>query len=291
MIVKLKLASVLLVVMLMAGRAALAEQTISVIIPPMNTPPTGVQLPGKIVWHDLFTRDPLAAREFYSRLFGWSYQTYTAGVKTYTLFVYKGKSIAGLVELEPGNQNENQWISYISVNDVKQAFSHVTANDGKVLLSPRIFHQQGELAIFTDPDGAAFGVLKSISGDPEDLMAQPNEWVWADLFARRPLLLTRFYQGIADYTVVDDNRSTESDDYFLRADGFARAGVGPLPADDILPNWLPYVRVENVMSSIMKVTQLGGTTIVEPDPTLFGGKLAVIADPSGAALGIVQIKQ
>jgi predicted enzyme related to lactoylglutathione lyase len=212
-------------------------------------------------------------------------------VKTYTLFINKGKSIAGLIELQPGNQNENQWISYISVNDVKQAFGYVTANDGKVLLSPRIFHQQGELAIFIDPDGAAFGVLKSMSGDPEDVMAQPNEWVWADLFAKRPLLLTRFYQGIADYTVVDDNRSTESDDYFLRANGFARAGVGPLPADDILPNWLPYVRVKDVMSSIMKVTQLGGTTIVEPDPTLFGGKLAVIADPSGAALGIVQIKQ
>jgi predicted enzyme related to lactoylglutathione lyase len=289
MIVRLQ--TVLFVVMLMAGRAALAEQTFSVIIPPMNTPPTGVQLPGKVIWHDLFTRDPLVARDFYSRLFGWSYQTYNSGVKTYTLFTNKGKSIAGLVELQPGNQNENQWISYISVNDVKQAFGYVTANDGKVLLSPRIFHQQGELAIFTDPDGAAFGVLKSMSGDPEDVMVQSNEWIWADLFARRPLLLTRFYQGIADYTVVDDTRSTESDDYFLRANGFARAGVGPLLADDILPNWLPYVRVEDVMSSIMKVTQLGGTTIVEPDPTLFGGKLAVIADPSGAALGIVQIKQ
>jgi predicted enzyme related to lactoylglutathione lyase len=268
-----------------------AQQTISVIIPPMNMPPTSVQLTGKIIWHDLFTRDVLAAREFYSQLFGWSHQTYSAGAKTYTILSYKGKSVAGIVELEPGNQNENQWVSYISVMDVQRAFAHVTANGGKVLLSPRIFHQQGELAIFADPEGAAFGVLNSMSGDPEDVLAKPNEWIWADLLARQPLDMTRFYQGIADYTVVDDTRSTEANDYFLRVNGFARAGVGPLPADDILPNWLPYIRVKDVMNSVMQATQFGGTVIVDPNPTLFNGKLAVIADPTGAVFGIVQIKQ
>jgi predicted enzyme related to lactoylglutathione lyase len=39
------------------------------------------------------------------------------------------------------------------------------------------------------------------------------------------------------------------------------------------------------------VTQFGGTVIVEPNPALFNGKLAVIADPTGAVFGIVQIKQ
>jgi predicted enzyme related to lactoylglutathione lyase len=278
-------------VSLMANHAVLAQQTISIVIPPMNVPPTGVQHYGKIIWHDLFTRDVTTARDFYSQLFGWRYQPYTSGAKTYTLLSHNGKSIAGIVELESGSQNENQWVSYISVVDVKRAFRHVTANGGKVLLSPRLFHQQGELAIFTDPEGAAFGVLNSMSGDPEDVLAKPGEWIWADLLSKNPRQITQFYQGVADYIVVDDTRSPETNDYFLHANGFARAGVNPLPADDILPNWLPYIRVENVMDSLMQVTRLGGRTIIEPDPGLFDNKLAVIADPAGAVFGIVQINQ
>jgi len=291
MILRLKHIAMLSVILALASRTAFAQQTISIIIPPMNTPPTGAQLTGKIVWHDLFTRDVFTAREFYTKLFGWSYQTYRSGAKTYTLLTHKGKSMAGIVELEPGNQNENQWISYISVIDVQQAFAHVTGNGGKVLLSPRMFHQQGDLAIFTDPEGAAFGVLNSMSGDPEDVMAQPNEWIWADLLVRDPLSTARFYQGIADYTIEDDTRSPEVNDYFLHSKGFARAGAVPLPATDILPNWLPYIRVEDILMSTMKVTQLGGSTIIEPNPTLFGGKLAIVADPTGAVFGIVQFKQ
>ena len=291
MILRLKQLAILLAIILTVARTAFAEQTVPIIIPPMNMPPTGVQLSGKIIWHDLFTRDVFTAREFYTKLFGWSHETFRAGAKSYTLLSYKGKSIAGIVELEPGNQNENQWISYISVLDVRRAFAHVTANGGKVLLSPRIFNQQGELAILTDPEGAAFGVLNSMSGDPEDVMAKPNEWIWADLLVRDPINTARFYQGIADYMIADDTRSIENNDFFLRSMGFARAGVGPLPAPDILPNWLPYIRVQDVLTSTMKVTQLGGTTIIEPNPVLFNSKLAVIADPTGAVFGIVQINQ
>jgi predicted enzyme related to lactoylglutathione lyase len=291
MILKLKLLAMSFVLTLVLSHNAIAQQTISVIIPPMNNPPTGLQLPGKIIWHDLFTRDTFNAREFYTNLFGWSYQTYSTGGKTYTLFSYKGKSIAGMVELEPGNENENQWISYLSVLDVNLAAGHVTTNGGKVLLSPRMLHQLGELAIFTDPDGAAFGILSSMSGDPEDFLVQANEWVWADLLVKRPLEITRFYQGIANYEVVDDTRSAEPDDYILRTSGFARAGVGPLPASDVLPNWLPYVRVANITNSVTKVMQLGGTVIMQPDVAVFGGKLSVVADPTGAVFGIVQINQ
>lgn len=288
---RLKLIANLLVFLVLASRTAFAEQIISITVPPINVPPTGIQLSGKIVWHDLFTRDVTVAREFYSQLFGWRYQNYTSGAKTYTLLTHNGKSIAGIVELEPGNQNENQWLSYISVMDVKRAFGHVTANGGKVLISPRKFFQHGELAIFTDPEGAAFGVLNSMSGDPEDVLAKTGEWIWADLLAKNPQQLSRFYQGIADYMIVDDTRSPEANDFFLRSNGFARAGVSPLPAPDILPNWLPYVRVENVLDSLMQVTRLGGRTIIEPNPAMFDNKLAVIADPTGAVFGIVQIRQ
>jgi predicted enzyme related to lactoylglutathione lyase len=279
----------LFVLLLSIGSVSNAQQTVSVVVPPLNTPPTGEQLTGKVIWHDLFTDDVIGARDFYTGTFGWQYEEYRGGGKTYIVFTHTGRALAGLVELRNPAKNENQWVSYVSVRDVDQVAAYVSANGGKVLLSPRTLHQHGKLAIFADPEGAAFGVLSSFSGDPEDTLSRSGEWIWADLLARNPQQQAKFYQGIAGYTVVDDTRSAEVNDFFLRADGFARAGVGPLPAEDILPNWLPYLRVADVMGTLAKATQFGGSVILQPSMELFNGKLAIIADPSGAAFGIVQI--
>ncbi|WP_455204617.1 VOC family protein [Kaarinaea lacus] len=268
---------------------AYAEDTVSVVIPPLHTPPTAGKLPGKVIWHDLFTDDVRQAADFYRNVFGWHAEEFHGGGKTYTLLTYNRKHIAGIVELSRTDKNENQWVSYISVFDINGTAAYVAGNNGKVLISPRTFYQHGQVAVFADPEGAAFGVLNSFSGDPEDRMAQAGEWVWADLFSRQPQQAANFYQGIGQYQVIPDTYSTSGEDFFLRSDGIARAGVGPLPFDDVLPNWLPYVRVRDVMDSVMQVTQFGGNILIQPTMEIFGGKLAIIADPSGAAFGIVQI--
>jgi predicted enzyme related to lactoylglutathione lyase len=67
--------------------------------------------------------------------------------------------------------------------------------------------------------------------------------------------------------------------------------VLPLPAEDVLPNWLPYVRVKDINESVMKVAQLGGEVLLQPSMQIFNGRLAIITDPGGAALGIIEIRQ
>jgi hypothetical protein len=39
---------------------------------PLNSPATREHRPGKFVWADLFTTDPVAAAKFYTGLFGWT---------------------------------------------------------------------------------------------------------------------------------------------------------------------------------------------------------------------------
>jgi hypothetical protein len=51
-----------------------------------STPPAGPATasgfhPGKFVWHDLVTRDPAAARRFYSALLGWEFNDTTRNGK------------------------------------------------------------------------------------------------------------------------------------------------------------------------------------------------------------------
>ena len=263
----------------------------SVIVPPINQPPTNQFYPGKFVWQDLFTNDVESAANFYKGMFGWESRKFGAGNNAYLLLTNRGLSVAGVVRLKKDDNSENQWVSFISVDDVKGANSYVTQNGGNVLVGPKLFEQHGQVAIFADPEGAAFGVINSSSGDPREVLPEVGQFVWMDLLTKQPEAQTRFYKGIADYTVAQNDASGVNNDFFLKTNGVVRAGVLEVPDKDILPNWLPYVRVNNIVDSVVKTTQLGGTVILEPSMNLFNGKLAVILDPTGAALGIIEIDQ
>jgi hypothetical protein len=43
-----------------------------------------------------------------------------------------------------------------------------------------------------------------------------------------------------------------------------------------------------VGESVEKARQLGGSVLLEPSPDLFQGKVAVVADPTGAAIGLLE---
>ena len=47
--------------------------------PAITETPSGAELPGKFVWHDLLTSDPAAAQRFYSALFGWEFRQSDSG--------------------------------------------------------------------------------------------------------------------------------------------------------------------------------------------------------------------
>jgi predicted enzyme related to lactoylglutathione lyase len=51
------------------------------------------------------------------------------------------------------------------------------------------------------------------------------------------------------------------------------------------------VRVKNVRDSLTRAIQLGGKAVLEPKPELFNGRMAVISDPTGAAIGLLEWSQ
>ena len=67
-----------------------------------------------------------------------------------------------------------RWFGYISVANVERAKRAVTKAGGRVLAAPQKMPKRGEQAVFADPEGALFGVIKSSSGDPEDFLAEPG---------------------------------------------------------------------------------------------------------------------
>jgi len=72
---------------------------------------------------------------------------------------------------------------------------------------PQQFPKRGEQAVFTDAEGAMFGVVKSSSGDPEDFLADPGDWIWIQLLSRDAKKASKFYRAVGGYDIVENTTS------------------------------------------------------------------------------------
>ena len=66
---------------------------------PITENSSGKAYPGKFIWHDLLTPDPLSAGKFYEELFGWQIEYQGR----YTVVRNDGKLIAGILQVVPAD--------------------------------------------------------------------------------------------------------------------------------------------------------------------------------------------
>jgi len=156
-----------------------------------------------------------------------------------------------------------------------------------VLMPPMVVAGYGTHALLRDADGALFGILQSSAGDPSDGL-EANEFFWADLLSPDPVKSAEFYRTIAGYEVSNAHLAPGVDRVVLSSDGVKRAGIYHLPPDMKQAGWLPYVVVDDVPATLVRVTQAGGRVLLAPNPAVLDGQLAVFADPAGGVLGIVK---
>jgi len=122
----------------------------------MNTPKSG-----EFCWNELVTSNVPAAKKFYSGLLGWKTKAFGKGID-YTI-ILKGKTdkngMGGMMKCpKPGLPA--QWIPYILVADVDATVKKTVKLHGKVYMPPSDVPTVGRIAVLSDPQGAAFGIIK-----------------------------------------------------------------------------------------------------------------------------------
>jgi predicted enzyme related to lactoylglutathione lyase len=264
-------------------------------LPPLVQPASTEQHPGKVIWTDLVTADLAGAKHFYGNLFNWTFTDIHTGSTDYSLALLDGNPVGGLVERtgKAGAPRHPGWLTFISVRDVGQAQRIVVSHGGKVLAPPHTYAQRGRQAVFADPQGAVFAVLQSSSGDPEDFLAASGEWIWSSLVSHDAGGEAAFYQNVFGYEVFDSPADDGLEHVLLATDDYARASSNTLPpeATNSHPHWLNFIRVVNARETASKVEGLGGRVLVEPHADRHGGLIAVVADPAGAAFGLLEWTQ
>lgn len=260
---------------------------------PLDPTAAGQHLPGKFVWADLVTDDATAADRFYSGMFGWKF----SGEPSYRIASHRGRPVAGIQQRTPPPDQAAAsgalWIGYVSVADVKAAGERVAAEGGKQLVAPAHLVGRGVQAVFADPDGAIFGVIHSSSGDPKDDGSREGDWLWMQLLSRDADRSAAFYGKLATYQRFKYTPADRPPEIYLSTAEVARGSIRMMPkgGENMRPFWLPYVRVASLKTSIDTCGKLGGKVLVAPRPDLIGGRAAILEDPTGAAVGVLEWNQ
>jgi predicted enzyme related to lactoylglutathione lyase len=246
---------------------------------------------GEFVWQDLMTDDAEKSRKFYEQLFGWTFERSDRMGRPYFIARSGSRAVAGMtqVERQRPDQPVAQWISYLSVSNVDSVVTRLTAVGGRVLVPPTDI-QASRAAIVVDPQGAPFGLvrlgpnLNPPVGGPSALV---GSFLWRDCFTKDVELARTFYSNLAGLAATQQPRPDSLVQYVLTRSGPGPvAGVVPIGDKPIKPNWLPYVRVNDPAAVAGRAEQLGGRIIVRASPEIRKGSVAVILDPSGAAIAL-----
>ena len=245
---------------------------------PITETPSGKTYPGKFIWHDLLTPDPMLAGKFYEELFGWQieYQGQYAVVRN------GDKLIAGILQANPldGRSRDGVWIPSVSVADVDAAANLVKAKGGKILKGPVDMDQRGRAALISDPQGADLVLLSAKGGDPADAEAAIGDWLWDEIWTIDPDNTEKFYRSVLGY---DEMALGDKYRVFVHK-GEWRAGIRVVPDEKEHMLWVPVVRVADPEATAQRVSELGGVVWVAPDEAPSKGDTALIGDTTGALL-------
>lgn len=241
-------------------------------------------------WVSLMARDLPAARRFYQQLFGWQYREGPPGIGPYVQALCGGRQVAGLGETTRGSGCLVAWLPYLATDDADDTAGRVRECGGTVAVGPLDVAGVGRLAIVADVAGAPFGLWQ---GGPSRRapLREAGAPVWNELITPATTLVRGFYTSVFGYAAEPEPARPEEVDYLvLRLAGQPVAGIrgvnGALPPDRG-PHWLPYFSVTDVDTALRRGEELGGSRLLAPESSPFG-RLAWLADPEGAPLGLVQ---
>ncbi len=244
----------------------------------------GERYPGKFIWTDLVSTDIDAAAAFYGQLFGWQISPYD---ENYRVIRNQGQLIGGISRNAADNAERSHWISYVSIGDVDAAHTRLIEAGATPVVEPLTIEGRGQFGIYHGPDGAVFGVLDAEQGDPPERGADIGDWIWIELWSKRPQLAAAFYDDLG-YTVARNWASANEADQLLVAGDYARAGIVEGHPEQKRSGWLLYVRVADIAATLSRAKSLGGKPLQLSGDANPNGDIAIVQDPTGGVVALYQ---
>ncbi|MGO9016972.1 MAG: VOC family protein [Syntrophobacteraceae bacterium] len=114
-----------------------------------------------------------------------------------------------------------------------------------------------------------------------------NPFVHVELHTQDAAKAKNFYKELFDWKLED----VPGMDYTLINVGEGTGGgMMKSPMPDALPQWVPYVLVDNIAASTEKAKSLGATVLADVTEIPGMGLYSMLVDPTGAAFALWQPK-
>jgi predicted enzyme related to lactoylglutathione lyase len=246
----------------------------------------------KPAWVDLATSDAPAAREFYSKVFGWKIEVNPdPQYGGYGMANVGDKRVAGIApKMSP--DAPTAWSIYIGTDDADDLAKKVQAAGGKVIAPPFDVGDQGRMAVFQDPTGAIISAWQPGAMNATLPTGEANSFGWAELSSRGVDKAIPFYQTVFGWTPKTSEMAPDAPPYTeFQLGGESIAGgqeMQPMVPAQVPSYWLVYFAVSDVDKSFKTATQAGAKEMVAP-MDFPGGRFAILSDPQGAAFGLLKM--
>ena len=251
-------------------------------MPTRNTP----FAPGTPCWVDLLSSDKEASRTFYTELFGWSSLDAGPEYGDYTNFSSDGHKVAGMMANSPDSGTSDCWNTYLSTADIEATVASATEAGAQPIVPAMQVGDLGSMAVLIDPAGGAFGVWQPAAHTGFQKYNEPGSVTWDEYHSRDFATSSAFYTKVFGWTI---EYTSDTDDFrYLTAhlgDG-GESVAGMMDSHTfLLPGapsmWTVYFSTVDIDASSARAVELGGTLIRPAEDTPFG-RLAELADPTGA---------
>jgi predicted enzyme related to lactoylglutathione lyase len=264
-------------------------------------------VPGVPCWVDTSQPDPEAAVAFYSGLFGWDFEDAMppGSAGKYFIARLRGGDVAAVGSQPEGGPPMAVWNTYIWVESADEAASKVLDAGGRVVMDPFDVMDAGRMAIFTDPEGAAFCVWQAKAQKGARIVNEPGSLNFNGLNTRDPEGAKSFYGSVFGWETLGFGGGAEMwrlpgyGDFLQQSDPGLRkrmaqssapegfedvvATLSPI-ADhqpDVPAHWSVTFAVDDADATAERAAALGGEVVVPPLDAPWV-RMTVITDPQGA---------
>jgi predicted enzyme related to lactoylglutathione lyase len=216
----------------------------------------------------------------------------------------RGGDVAAVGSIPEGLPPIATWNTYVWVESADETASKVRGAGGDVVMEPFDITGSGRMAVFTDPEGAAFCVWQAREHRGAKIVNEHGSLNFNGLNTRDVEGAKSFYGWMFGWTTLALDAGEmwtlpgygdylERDNPGLRKQiaetggpaGFEDvvASINPIPADqsDTPAHWSVTFGIDDAHTTAEKATELGGTVIVPPFDAPWS-RLTIISDPHGA---------
>jgi uncharacterized protein len=260
-------------------------------------------IPGVPCWIDTMHPDPAAAADFYGQLFGWELEDVMPPESPARYYIARlpGGDVGAIGPQAEGTSHPAVWNTYIWVESADET-AKVREAGGSVVMEPDDVFDAGRMAMFTDPEGAAFSVWEAKRNRGAGVVNEPGSLNFNVLNTRDLDRAAKFYGAVFGWEVLDIGGTpmwaiaAYGDFLEARTPGLRKraaelggpprfedvvAAATPITDDQTPAHWGVTFGVEDADAVAAKATELGGTVLMPPFDAPWV-RMTVIRDPQGA---------